>query len=241
MRPFQKQKSALWSFVPSINWNFFFHFLYTYLQKVLPRVFFSFFFVVGKKKELVWRVCLDYNILKQDQLKCSLLHSRSGRSHATRPVGERCVTPAGAAAKETNWNPNHVQNWFGLVFLAETCFSSFDRTSSLVLSFSIVLFLYKRDPIRLVGRNRITRHQTIIYSKTFSGKDYKPEVPSYSPCALTLWDVKEPTHSSQRVGHGVPGVVVWSFQYVVGSAGLAWRASVWMRPQLRVTARSQAT
>ena len=23
-------------------------------------------------------------------------------------------------------------------------------------------------------------------------------------------DVKEPTHLSQRVGHGVPGVVVWS-------------------------------
>jgi len=42
-----------------------------------------------------------------------------------------------------------VQNWFGLVFLAETCFNSFDRTSSLVLSFSIVLSLYKRDTIRL--------------------------------------------------------------------------------------------
>ena len=29
-----------------------------------------------------------------------------------------------------------------------------------------------------------------------------------------LWDVKEPTHQSQRVGHGVPGVLVWS--------GLVW-------------------
>ena len=27
---------------------------------------------------------------------------------------------------------------------------------------------------------------------------------------ITLWDVKEPTHSSQRVGDIVPGVVVWS-------------------------------
>ena len=26
---------------------------------------------------------------------------------------------------------------------------------------------------------------------------------------LTLWDVKKPTHYSQRLGHGVPGVVVW--------------------------------
>ena len=65
--------------------------------------------------------------------------------------------------------------------------------------------------------------------QVFSDKDYKPEVPSHNPCSLTLWDVKEPTHFSQRVGHGVPGVVVWSFQHVVGLAGLAWRASVWMR------------
>ena len=42
----------------------------------------------------------------------------------------------------------------------------------------------------------------------FSDKEYKPEIPSHNPCASTLWDVKEPTHSSQRVGHGVPGVVV---------------------------------
>ena len=26
---------------------------------------------------------------------------------------------------------------------------------------------------------------------------------------ITLWDIKEPTHYSQRVGHGVPTVVVW--------------------------------
>ena len=25
-----------------------------------------------------------------------------------------------------------------------------------------------------------------------------------------MWDVKEPTHSSQRVGDVAPGVVVWS-------------------------------
>ena len=27
---------------------------------------------------------------------------------------------------------------------------------------------------------------------------------------ITLWDVKEPTHLSQSVGRGVPGVLVWS-------------------------------
>ena len=45
--------------------------------------------------------------------------------------------------------------------------------------------------------------------QVFSDKDYKPEVPSHNPCALTPWDVKEPTHSSQRVGHGVPGVLIF--------------------------------
>ena len=30
---------------------------------------------------------------------------------------------------------------------------------------------------------------------------------------ITLWDVKEPTHQSQRVGHRVPGVLVWSLCY----------------------------
>ena len=28
--------------------------------------------------------------------------------------------------------------------------------------------------------------------------------------SITLWDIKEPTHQTQRVGHGVPGVLVWS-------------------------------
>ena len=34
-----------------------------------------------------------------------------------------------------------------------------------------------------------------------------------SHASSQLWsagDVKEPTHLSQRVGHGVPGVVAWS-------------------------------
>ena len=38
-------------------------------------------------------------------------------------------------------------NRFGLVFAAETCFNSFNNASSLVLSFSIVLSLCKRDTI----------------------------------------------------------------------------------------------
>ena len=44
----------------------------------------------------------------------------------------------------------------------------------------------------------------------FSDKEYKPEVLSHNPCRKKqLWDVKEPTHYSKIVGHGVPGVVVW--------------------------------
>ena len=52
----------------------------------------------------------------------------------------------------------------------------------------------------------------ILYrgSGFFSDKDYKPEVPSHKPCShITLWDVKEPTHYSKRVGDVVPGVVVY--------------------------------
>ena len=45
--------------------------------------------------------------------------------------------------------------------------------------------------------------------QVFSDKDDKPEVPSHSPSMfIILWDVKEPTHLSLRVGHEVPGVVV---------------------------------
>ena len=36
------------------------------------------------------------------------------------------------------------------------------------------------------------------------------EVPSHKPCShIALWDVKEPTHYSKRVGDVVPGVVVY--------------------------------
>ena len=46
--------------------------------------------------------------------------------------------------------------------------------------------------------------------QVFSDKDDKPEVPSHKPCShITLWDVKEPTHYSKRVGDVVPGVVVY--------------------------------
>ena len=45
-----------------------------------------------------------------------------------------------------------------------------------------------------------------------SNKDDKLEVPSPAPSLSCLAeDVKEPTHYSKRVGHGVPGVVVWSW------------------------------
>ena len=46
-------------------------------------------------------------------------------------------------------------------------------------------------------------------SLVFSDKDDKPEVPSDNPSMfIILWNVKEPAHLSQRVGHVVPGVVV---------------------------------
>ena len=60
---------------------------------------------------------------------------------------------------KTNWNADHVQNWFGLVFLAEPCFNSFHRTSSLVRRYSIVLSPYKCNTTRMVGRNRTTTAQ----------------------------------------------------------------------------------
>ena len=43
----------------------------------------------------------------------------------------------------------------------------------------------------------------------FSDKDNKPLAQSHNPSMfIILWDVKGPTHLSQRVGPGVPGVVV---------------------------------
>ena len=56
---------------------------------------------------------------------------------------------------------NHVHNWFGLVFLAHS-------TMKWVLPhlFLPLFFPYKSGTTQLVGRNRITRYETIIYSKT---------------------------------------------------------------------------
>ena len=58
----------------------------------------------------------DMFILEQTK-PTLLLRSRSGRSHATLPVpipmrghGERCVTPARAAAKETKATHNYLDN-----------------------------------------------------------------------------------------------------------------------------------
>ena len=71
-------------------------------------------------------------------------------------LGRKRIGLTGYNINKTNWNANHVQNWFGLVFLAEPCFNSFDRTSSLVLRYSIALSLYKCNTTRTVGRNRTT-------------------------------------------------------------------------------------
>ena len=44
--------------------------------------------------------------------------------------------------------------------------------------------------------------------QVLSDEDYKLEVPSHNPFwQITLWDVKEPTYYSQRVGHGI--AVAW--------------------------------
>ena len=32
---------------------------------------------------------------------------------------------------------------------------------------------------------------------------------------ITLWNIKEPTHYLQKVGHGVPGVVVCPLWYIM--------------------------
>ena len=49
----------------------------------------------------------------------------------------------------------------------------------------------------------------MVRLQVFSDKDDKPEVPSLNPSmSIILWDVKEPTHLSLRVGHVVPGVAV---------------------------------
>ena len=43
----------------------------------------------------------------------------------------------------------------------------------------------------------------------YKDKDDKPKVPSHNPSMfIILWDLKEPAHLSQRIGHVVPGVVV---------------------------------
>ena len=51
----------------------------------------------------------------------------------------------------------------------------------------------------------------------FLDKDSKPK--ARSPASSLYWlagDVKEPTHLLQRVGHEVPGVVVWPCYVISG-------------------------
>ena len=58
--------------------------------------------------------------------------------------------------------------------------------------------------------------------QVFSDKDDKPEVPYVSQITSmfmfisSLWDVKEPTHYSRRVGNEVPGVVAVLCVYMGG-------------------------
>ena len=92
---------------------------------------------------------------------------------------------------------NHVQNWFGLVFLAEPCFNSFDLTASLVLRDSIVLSLYKCNTTRMVGRSRTSRaqytslqirkkHNTIQNKHTHTHLIKTPHIPRYLASHLTF-------------------------------------------------------
>ena len=37
----------------------------------------------------------------------------------------------------------------------------------------------------------------------------RPRLTTLECSQFSVWDVKEPTHYSQSVGHGAPGVVVW--------------------------------
>ena len=60
----------------------------------------------------------------------------------------------------------------------------------------------------------------MVTRSVFSDNDYKPYAPS--PASSMLWlagDVKEPTRLSKRVGHEVPGVVVWP---LLLHRGLGW-------------------
>ena len=50
----------------------------------------------------------------------------------------------------------------------------------------------------------------------FSDKADKPWATSDSPSMfITLWDVREPAHYSQRVEHGVPGFVLCPLWYIM--------------------------
>ena len=60
----------------------------------------------------------------------------------------------------------------------------------------------------------------MVTRSVFSDNGYKPYAPS--PASSMLWlagDVKEPTRLSKRVGHEVPGVVVWP---LLLHRGLGW-------------------
>ena len=62
--------------------------------------------------------------------------------------------------------------------------------------------------------------------QVFSDKDDTPEVPSHNSLKI-LWDVKEPTQLSKRVGHELPGVVAALFSKVAGSKYTCKRLSVY--------------
>ena len=67
--------------------------------------------------------------------------------------------------------------------------------------------------------------------QVFSNEDYKPGSVSRFLQLSTLWDVKEPTHLSKRVGHEVPDVVAAIFSKVAGSKYTCKRLRVLRLPK----------
>ena len=101
----------------------------------------------------LWDVCFQQIFYLPLPGNISLLRCRSGRSHATLPVptrgeGERCVTPARAAEKETR------VTWEKVTSIDSTASTEKKNTSQIISNIVVIVILYagnweKRDLTRL--------------------------------------------------------------------------------------------